>query len=196
MYRVWVDNMLDLLLPVDWSVDGQRKNWIILRLDTAINWMHNWLIVFAGVIYFRNAVFLFKKFGLSLVMVNCVCMWMYLFWLDWVIGEAGEGKDEVKPTLSPYEEAMEALSSLITKRSRADKSNKGDKYELLFDYIKVVFLVLSLFQCYMMVNCWYEVEIYFYRNGSQILELEEPIKQMKVIHVAGTKGKVNELYGL
>lgn len=79
-------------------------------------------------------------------------MWMYLFWLDWVIGEAGEGKDEIKPTLSPYEEAMEALSSLITKRSRADKSNKGDKYELLFDYIKVVFLVLYLFQCYMLVN--------------------------------------------
>lgn len=70
----------------------------------------------------------------------------------------GEGKDEIKPTLSPYEEAMEALSSLITKRSRADKSNKGDKYELLFDYIK-------------------------------ILELEEPIKKMKIIHVAGTKGK-------
>lgn len=61
-----------------------------------------------------------------------------------MIGEAGEGKDDTKPTLSPYEEAMEALSSLITKRSRADKSNKGDRYELLFDYIKVVFLILSL----------------------------------------------------
>lgn len=73
-------------------------------------------------------------------------------------GEAGEGKDEIKPTLPPYEEAMEALSSLITKRSRADKSNKGNTFELLFEYIK-------------------------------ILELEEPIKQMKVIHVAGTKGK-------
>ncbi|KAM7491990.1 hypothetical protein LguiA_034911 [Lonicera macranthoides] len=59
---------------------------------------------------------------------------------------------------SPYEEAMDALSSLITKRSRADKSNKGDRYELLFDYLK-------------------------------ILDLEEPISQMKVIHVAGTKGK-------
>lgn len=63
-----------------------------------------------------------------------------------------------KPTVSPYDEVMEALSSLITKRSRADKSNKGDRFDLLFDYIK-------------------------------ILELEEPIKQMKIIHVAGTKGK-------
>lgn len=50
------------------------------------------------------------------------------------------------------------LSSLITKRSRADKSNMGDRFDILFDYIKM-------------------------------LELEEPIKQMKVIHVAGTKGK-------
>ncbi|KAK0591434.1 hypothetical protein LWI29_001772 [Acer saccharum] len=60
--------------------------------------------------------------------------------------------------VSPYEEALDALSSLITKRSRADKSNKGDRFDLLFDYIK-------------------------------ILDLEEAISQMKVIHVAGTKGK-------
>ncbi|XP_041994934.1 folylpolyglutamate synthase-like [Salvia splendens] len=59
---------------------------------------------------------------------------------------------------SPYDDAMDALSSLITKRSRADKSNNGDRFDILFDYIKM-------------------------------LELEEPIKQMKVIHVAGTKGK-------
>ncbi|RXI08894.1 hypothetical protein DVH24_023038 [Malus domestica] len=41
---------------------------------------------------------------------------------------------------------------------RADKSNRGDRFDLLFDYLK-------------------------------ILELEEPIAQMKIIHVAGTKGK-------
>ncbi|KAF3499834.1 hypothetical protein F2Q69_00045473 [Brassica cretica] len=35
-----------------------------------------------------------------------------------------------------YEEALAALSSLITKRSRADKSNKGDRFELVFDYLK------------------------------------------------------------
>ncbi|XP_034928483.1 folylpolyglutamate synthase isoform X2 [Populus alba] len=63
-----------------------------------------------------------------------------------------------KPTVTPYEEAMDALSSLITKRSRADKSNKGDRFDLLFDYLK-------------------------------ILELEEAISEMKIIHVAGTKGK-------
>ncbi|GER26254.1 folylpolyglutamate synthase [Striga asiatica] len=57
-----------------------------------------------------------------------------------------------------YDEAMDALSSLITKRSRADKKNKGDRFDLLFDYVK-------------------------------ILELEEQIKEMKIIHVAGTKGK-------
>lgn len=70
-----------------------------------------------------------------------------------------EGDDGLaKPTHSDYDEAMDALSSLITKRSRADKSNKGDKFDLLFDYVK-------------------------------ILDLEEPISQMKIIHVAGTKGK-------
>ncbi|KAH6836129.1 DHFS-FPGS-like protein B [Perilla frutescens var. hirtella] len=44
------------------------------------------------------------------------------------------------------------------KRSRADKSNMGDRFDILFDYTKM-------------------------------LELEEPIKQLKVIHVAGTKRK-------
>ncbi|GAB2299717.1 Folylpolyglutamate synthase [Dionaea muscipula] len=60
--------------------------------------------------------------------------------------------------LSPYEEAMDALSSLITKRTRADKSNKGDRFDLLYDYLK-------------------------------ILELQESVSRMKIIHVAGTKGK-------
>ncbi|GAB2288563.1 Folylpolyglutamate synthase, partial [Dionaea muscipula] len=59
---------------------------------------------------------------------------------------------------SPYGEAMNVLSSLITKRTRADKSNKGDRFDLLFDYLK-------------------------------ILDLEESISRMKIIHVAGTKGK-------
>ncbi|KAG7601323.1 Mur ligase central [Arabidopsis thaliana x Arabidopsis arenosa] len=57
-----------------------------------------------------------------------------------------------------YEEALAALSSLITKRSRADKSNKEDRFELVFDYLK-------------------------------LLDLEEDILKMNVIHVAGTKGK-------
>ncbi|KAL8119689.1 hypothetical protein AgCh_016977 [Apium graveolens] len=69
-------------------------------------------------------------------------------------GENGSTKQHV----SPYDEAMDALSSLITKRTRADKSNSGDRYDLMFDYLK-------------------------------ILELDEPISKMKVIHVAGTKGK-------
>ncbi|XP_041000472.1 folylpolyglutamate synthase [Juglans microcarpa x Juglans regia] len=70
--------------------------------------------------------------------------------------EGGDGCQ--KHSITPYEEALDALSSLITKRSRADKSNKGDRFDILFDYMK-------------------------------ILDLEEPISQMKVIHVAGTKGK-------
>ncbi|XP_010256780.1 PREDICTED: folylpolyglutamate synthase isoform X2 [Nelumbo nucifera] len=65
---------------------------------------------------------------------------------------------EQKHAVSPYEEALEALSSLITKRTRADRSNKGDRFDILFDYLKM-------------------------------LELDGPISEMKVIHVAGTKGK-------
>ncbi|XP_057523740.1 folylpolyglutamate synthase-like isoform X2 [Amaranthus tricolor] len=68
------------------------------------------------------------------------------------------GNELLDSKMSSYEEAMNALSSLITTRSRADKSNSGDRFDLLFNYIK-------------------------------ILELEEPISKLKVIHVAGTKGK-------
>ncbi|GAY52256.1 hypothetical protein CUMW_140510 [Citrus unshiu] len=67
---------------------------------------------------------------------------------------------EGNKTVTAYEEALDALSSLITKRSRADKSNNGDRFELLSDYLK-------------------------------ILDLDVAISQLKVIHVAGTKGKAN-----
>uniref|UniRef100_A0A5B7B5Y1 Folylpolyglutamate synthase n=1 Tax=Davidia involucrata TaxID=16924 RepID=A0A5B7B5Y1_DAVIN len=63
-----------------------------------------------------------------------------------------------KPEVSPYDEAMDALSSLITKRSRADPGNKGDRFDLLFDYLKM-------------------------------LDLDQQISRMNIIHVAGTKGK-------
>ncbi|CAN0909573.1 Folylpolyglutamate synthase [Linum grandiflorum] len=68
------------------------------------------------------------------------------------------GDDESARALTPYDEAMDALSSLITKRSRADKGNKGDQFDLLFDYLKM-------------------------------LELEDALADMKIVHVAGTKGK-------
>ncbi|CAA0836778.1 Folylpolyglutamate synthase [Striga hermonthica] len=74
------------------------------------------------------------------------------------LGIVKVGNGSEKSSLSKYDEAMDALSSLITKRSRADKKNKGDRFDLLFDYVK-------------------------------ILELEEQIKEMKIVHVAGTKGK-------
>ncbi|CAF2118649.1 unnamed protein product [Brassica napus] len=59
-----------------------------------------------------------------------------------------------------YEEALAALSSLRMKRNHADNSEKGDRFEILFDYLKVFSYILH------MLN-------------------------MKVIHVAGTKGKVD-----
>ncbi|XP_057441902.1 folylpolyglutamate synthase [Lotus japonicus] len=71
-----------------------------------------------------------------------------------------EGGDTVPKTssLTPYEEAMEALSSLITRRTRADSTNMGDQFNVMFEYLKM-------------------------------LDLEEDISKMKIIHVAGTKGK-------
>ncbi|GAB4851683.1 Folylpolyglutamate synthase [Ancistrocladus abbreviatus] len=60
-----------------------------------------------------------------------------------------------------YENAMEALSSLITRQSRADKSAIGGKYE------KLERMAMYL----------------------KILGLEEQIAGLRIIHVAGTKGK-------
>nr|KAJ0189696.1 hypothetical protein LSAT_V11C800394890 [Lactuca sativa] len=76
-----------------------------------------------------------------------------------VVGGEGEPGFRKPSSVSSYDEAMDALSSLITKKNRADKIVVDHRYELMFEYVK-------------------------------ILELEEPISQMKIIHVAGTKGKV------
>ncbi|XP_068643910.1 folylpolyglutamate synthase [Aristolochia californica] len=72
--------------------------------------------------------------------------------------DGDDGSPRQQLSQSAYEEALDALSSLIIRRTRADGSNKGDRFDLLFDYLK-------------------------------ILDLERPISEMKVIHVAGTKGK-------
>ncbi|KAK7276322.1 hypothetical protein RIF29_17461 [Crotalaria pallida] len=71
--------------------------------------------------------------------------------------EGGNGSSN-SSSLTPYEEALEVLSSLIIRRTRADSSNMGDQFEVLYEYLKM-------------------------------LDLEEPISKMKIIHVAGTKGK-------
>ncbi|XP_045786959.1 folylpolyglutamate synthase-like isoform X3 [Trifolium pratense] len=71
--------------------------------------------------------------------------------------EGGNGSSK-SSSLTNYEEALEALSSLIIRRTRADGSNFGDQFDVLFVYLKM-------------------------------LDLEEQISNMKIIHVAGTKGK-------
>ncbi|WOL14975.1 folylpolyglutamate synthase [Canna indica] len=68
------------------------------------------------------------------------------------------GACSIRDMAQEYEEALSCLSSLITRRTRADRTNKGDRFDLMFDYLK-------------------------------ILDLEEEISRLKVIHVAGTKGK-------
>ncbi|XP_021306953.1 folylpolyglutamate synthase isoform X2 [Sorghum bicolor] len=64
----------------------------------------------------------------------------------------------VPPATAEYEEVLGRLSSLITQKVRAHSGNRGNQWDLMAHYVK-------------------------------ILELEEPIARMKVIHVAGTKGK-------
>lgn len=71
--------------------------------------------------------------------------------------EGGNGSPK-SSSLTSYEEALEALSSLIIRRTRADGTNFGDQFDVLFQYLKM-------------------------------LDLEEQISNMKIIHVAGTKGK-------
>ncbi|KAK7290070.1 hypothetical protein RIF29_04229 [Crotalaria pallida] len=71
--------------------------------------------------------------------------------------EGGNGSPK-SSSLTPYEEALDALSSLITRRTRVGDVNLGDRFNVLFEYLKM-------------------------------LDLEEAISKMKIIHVAGTKGK-------
>eukprot|EP00256_Glycine_max_P058475 XP_014626613.1 folylpolyglutamate synthase isoform X2 [Glycine max] len=61
-------------------------------------------------------------------------------------------------SVTPYEEALDALSSLITKRTRVGDVNMEERFNVLYKYLKM-------------------------------LDLEEAISNMKIIHVAGTKGK-------
>ncbi|KAI4299511.1 hypothetical protein L6164_032966 [Bauhinia variegata] len=78
--------------------------------------------------------------------------------IESTIAMAEGGSDSPKSSVTPYEEALDALSSLITKRSRTDSGNMDERFGVLFHYLKM-------------------------------LDLEEPISKMKIIHVAGTKGK-------
>ncbi|CAK8571272.1 unnamed protein product [Lathyrus sativus] len=74
------------------------------------------------------------------------------------MAEGGDNGSPKSSPLTPYEEALEALSSLITKRTRVGDVNMEERFSVLFQYLKM-------------------------------LELEEAISKLKIIHVAGTKGK-------
>ncbi|KAG4920294.1 hypothetical protein JHK82_049251 [Glycine max] len=78
-----------------------------------------------------------------------------LFSVDFAKGDNGSSKSS---SVTPYEEALDALSSLITKRTRVGDVNMEERFNVLYKYLKM-------------------------------LDLEEAISNMKIIHVAGTKGK-------
>ncbi|KAK8446981.1 hypothetical protein SEVIR_9G574400v4 [Setaria viridis] len=75
-----------------------------------------------------------------------------------VMTSVGAGGISGGAAAAEYEEVLGRLSSLITQKVRAHSGNRGNQWDLMAHYLK-------------------------------ILELEEPIARMKVIHVAGTKGK-------
>ncbi|KMZ72501.1 Tetrahydrofolate synthase [Zostera marina] len=61
-----------------------------------------------------------------------------------------------------YQDALNCLSSLISSKVRGVGTNRGDRFDIMLHYLQACL---------------------------GILELEEPISKLKVIHVAGTKGK-------
>jgi hypothetical protein len=63
----------------------------------------------------------------------------FLMWGVFLFVEGGNGSPK-SSSLSSYEEALEALSSLIIRRTRADGSNFGDQFDVLFVYLKVKIL--------------------------------------------------------
>ena len=112
-----------------------------------------WLILYMGNISLAckfTRTYKYMKLNLGSFQILVLIEFVYLWWniryvSSWNVCfvECGNGLEDFK--VSPYEEAMNALSSLITTRSRAEKSNSGDRFDLLFDYVKVIFCLFWSF---------------------------------------------------
>lgn len=102
------------------------------------------------------------------------------------------------PVPSSYEKAMEALSSLITRQKRGGNSSLGGTYgklERMSMYLKVAYFagMLKILEHAPMRVFLYitaSTELFCCTEKIQILGLEEKINDLKIIHIAGTKGKV------
>jgi folylpolyglutamate synthase len=92
-----------------------------------------------------------------------------------------------------YEEVLGCLASLITQKVRADTGNRGDKWALMAKYVQVGGGADGFFDLVVAADsdCWLLLILIGLWLRCQILELEEPMAQLKVVHVAGTKGKVS-----
>lgn len=82
----------------------------------------------------------FHFWGDSIQIKNLIFIVFYtiLFCGVFIFVEGGNGSPK-SSSLTPYEEALEALSSLIIRRTRADGTNFGDQFDVLFEYLKVKF---------------------------------------------------------
>lgn len=88
-------------------------------------------IIMAQGIYFNPCIYyLFPNLGrLNLTLSRC------LFFYPWFVeGDNGSPKSS---SLTPYEEALDALSSLITQRTRVGDVNMEERFNVLFEYLKV-----------------------------------------------------------
>jgi folylpolyglutamate synthase len=94
-----------------------------------------------------------------------------------------------------YEEVLGCLASLITQKVRADTGNRGDKWALMAKHVQVGGGADGFFDLVVAADsdCWLLLILILIGLWlrCQILELEEPMTQLKVVHVAGTKGKVS-----
>lgn len=131
-------------------------------------------------LYVSNRVFLNMSFSYF------ICSFVFCFSFP---GKK-EGEDEGELS-ARYQKTLDALSSLITKRSRFVNNNQSHRFRLLFHYLKVPPNHLYILLCLILIP---KVMTSFFMNLFKVLELEDAVSQMKIIHVAGTKGKVHTFY--
>ncbi len=88
-----------------------------------------------------------------------------------------------------YDQALAALSTLISQQKRT----KGESWENAFAAMHVFLEVCKLSCKVSPVGHHLQIELKLSMHSLQRLQLQDALKNLKVIHVAGTKGKVSLL---
>lgn len=90
-----------------------------------------------------------------------------------------------------YDQALSALSTLISQQKRT----KGESWENAFAAMQVFLEVCKLVLVFAINQRVYHPAVSEISLPSYVqrLQLQDSLKNLKVIHVAGTKGKVRQL---